>query len=316
MTSRRWFIAGMLVLFAGCSRAPVPVAGDTDPGESTATIVTSNYPLYYVTTRLLEGIETAPDVVLPTIDGDPTYWTPGPDQVQLLQSSDLIVLNGANAEPWLDLVSLDESRFFDTTARLTERLIPLDDAVQHQHGPEGEHSHQGYAFTTWLDPDLLAGQARALSERLAQYVRGKEGRLRDNLASLETDLSAIDTGLEVAFEPLRGRPVLFSHPVYQYLKRRYAIDGHSLHWEPDEEPSTADWIEFQEIRRDHPAIIMIWEDDPLPSTRDALEASGIAVVTFHTAANRPESGDYLSVMKANQRSIEAATSTSPSEPRQ
>lgn len=311
MTIRGLFVAGMLVLLAGCSREPAPAAGNTEHGEPAATIVTSNYPLYFATTRLLEGIESAPDVVFPTIDGDPTYWTPAPEQVQLLQSAELIVLNGANAEPWLDLVSLDESRFFDTTAGLADRLIPLEDAVRHQHGPEGEHSHQGYAFTTWLDPGLLAGQARALADRLVQVVPAEEARLRQNLASLEADLSDLDNRLAAAFEPLRGRPVLFSHPVYQYLERRYGIDGRSLHWEPDKEPSTGDWIELQELRGEHPATLMIWEDEPLPATRDALEESGISVITFQPAANRPDGGDYLGVMEANRQRMEAVTSASP-----
>ena len=310
MTSRQWLTAGVLVLLAGCSREPGPAGEDTDPVEPAATIVTSNYPLYFVTSRLLEGIESAPEVVFPEIDGDPTYWTPDPQQVQLLQSAVLIVLNGADAEPWLELVSLDESKFFDTTAGLAERLIPLEDAVQHQHGPEGEHSHQGYAFTTWLDPGLLAGQAGAMSVRLAQYVPAEEARLRQNLASLEADLADLDNGLEAAFEPLRGSPVLFSHPVYQYLERRYGIDGHSLHWEPDEEPSTGDWIELQQVLGEHPANLMIWEDDPLPATRDALEDGGISVITFQPAANRPESGDYLDVMESNRRRMEAASSAS------
>jgi len=312
MIHRAWCIAGLLVLLAACGHESAPSAGDTDHGESAAIIVTSNYPLYFVATRLLAGIDSAPEVVFPAIDGDPAYWTPDPEQIQLLQSAELIVLNGASAEPWLDLVSLDESRLFDTTASLAERLIPLKEAVRHQHGPEGEHSHQGFAFTTWLDPDLLAGQARALSNRLVQYVQEDEPRIRENLASLEADLSGLDTGLEAAFKPLRGQPVLFSHPVYQYLERRYNIYGHSLHWEPDEEPSTAGWIELQQIRGKHPATLMIWEDDPRPSTRDTLEAGGISVIIFRTAANRPDSGDYLSVMKANQRRIEAATSASPS----
>jgi zinc transport system substrate-binding protein len=56
---------------------------------------------------------------------------------------------------------------------------------------------------------------------------------------------------------------------------------------------------------------MIWEDEPLPATRDALDAAGIAVITFQPAANRPDSGDYLGVMEANRQRMEAVTSASP-----
>lgn len=179
MMNRRYLAVLSLLLVAACSRPADPVATTGDAVESRPTIVTSNYPLYFATTRLLEGIAGAPDVVFPTIDGDPTFWTPDPAQIELLQSADLVILNGANAEPWLDIVTLDQSRLFDTTAGLAGRLIPLEDAVQHQHGPEGEHSHQGTAFTTWLDPDLFAAQVSALSDRLALMVEGDEPRLRE-----------------------------------------------------------------------------------------------------------------------------------------
>ena len=245
------------------------------------------------------------------IAGDPAFWTPGPDQVGLLQSAELIVLNGADAERWLELVFLDDSRLFDTTADLHDRLIPLVDAVTHQHGPEGEHTHDGVAHTTWLDPTLLASQAAALAVRLKAVVPGQEGRVNDNLAALDADLDELDRSLRAAFDALDEEPVLFSHPVYQYLERQYELNGASVHWEPGESPSTGDWIELQDILRAHRAALMIWEDDPMPSTREQLEASGVSVVTFRTAANRPTSGDFLSVMTDNLRRLSDAVTAAP-----
>jgi zinc transport system substrate-binding protein len=178
-------------------------------------------------------------------------------------------------------------------------LIPLDDSVLHQHGPEGEHSHQGTAFTTWLDPLLAIEQARTITESLVEFAPMGETQFRDNLAKLEQDLLKLDADLLRLFARLDGQPVLFSHPVYQYLERRYGINGESVHWEPDEAPSTAAWIELQQVLATHRATIMIWEDQPLDETESRLGNANVISIPFHTGANRPDVGDYVSVMRDN-----------------
>jgi zinc transport system substrate-binding protein len=308
MIDRRKLPLVLVLLIAACGgddRQPATVdAAATNPASTL--VIASNYPLYYFASRITEGVESAPEIVFPDIDGDPAFWTPGAEQIQLLQSADVILLNGAGAESWLSQVTLDRARLVDTLAGIADRLIPLDDSVQHQHGPEGEHSHQGTAFTTWLDPQLAAAQANALVETLIELAPMLETQFRANLASLEQDLNELDARLADVFTRLGDRPVLFSHPVYQYLERRYGINGESLHWEPDEAPSTTDWIALTQLISSHPATIMLWEDEPLGETEARLSGSGIASVPFQTAANRPEEGDYLGVMRANAARLEQA----------
>ena len=301
MINRRILPLVLVLLVAACGgddRQPATVDAAA-PSPAKALVVASNYPLYYFASRIAEGVESAPEIVLPDIDGDPAFWTPGPEQIQLLQSADVILLNGAGAESWLSQVTLDRRRLADTSAGIVDKLIPLDDSVQHQHGPEGEHSHQGTAFTTWLDPQLATEQANILVETLVELAPESEAQFRANLANLEQDLAQLDASLADVFARLDGSPVLFSHPIYQYIERRYGINGESLHWEPDEAPSTPDWIALQQLTSSHPATIMLWEDEPLDETRARLADSGIFSVPFRTAANRPEEGDYLGVMRDN-----------------
>ncbi len=262
-------------------------------------VVTSNYPLYFFASRITAGVSTAPEIVFPDIDGDPASWIPDAEQIQLLQSADVVILNGAGAEPWLDLITIDRRRLLDTSVGFTDRLIPLEGAVAHQHGPEGEHSHQGMAFTTWLDPKLAIAQAHVVTNELIELAPIGEKQFRDNLAKLQQELMELDSQLAKAFTRLNGEPVLFSHPVYQYLQRRYGINGESVHWEPGEEPTTSAWIALQQILATHPATIMIWEDEPMLSTAERLSNASIAIVPFHTAANRPEEGDYFGIMRDN-----------------
>ena len=66
-----------------------------------------------------------------------------------------------------------------------------------------------------------------------------------------------------------------------------------MHWEPEVEPTTSDWIELQQMLARQAASFMVWEDEPLPATVERLSRMGLEVVAFHTAANRPEMGDFL-----------------------
>ncbi len=303
----RTLLVSVVLLVAACGGEERPTnSGDPSAPESKNTlVVTSNYPLYYFAARIAENVDVAPDIVFPDIEGDPAFWIPSAEQIQLLQSADVVVLNGAGAESWLNLITIDRRRLVDTSVSITGRLIPLEDSVQHQHGPEGEHSHQGTAFTTWLDPQLAIAQAQSVTNALIELAPSGETRFRDNMAKLEQELMQLDSQLAEVFAQLDGRPVLFSHPVYQYLQHRYGINGQSVHWEPEQVPTTSAWIAMQQITATHPATIMIWEDEPITSTAQRLSDAGVISVYFHTEANKPEQGDYLSVMRANGSRLES-----------
>jgi zinc transport system substrate-binding protein len=106
---------------------------------------------------------------------------------------------------------------------------------------------------------------------------------------------------------LDDHPVIFSHPVYQYLQERYNINGQSVHWEPDLEPGTKQWIDFGNLLRKHPAKIMFWEDTPLDSVRQKLKKMGVESFVFNPAGNKPHEGDYFSVMEQNLLAVKQAS---------
>jgi len=307
----RALIISVVLLVAACGGDGRQASSENPPATESrnALVVASNYPLYFFASRIAQDVDVAPEIVFPDIVGDPTFWTPGAEQIQQLQSADLVILNGAGAEPWLDLITINQRRLLDTTASISNRLIPLEDAVAHQHGPEGEHSHQGTAFTTWLDPQLAIEQSQIVTDALIKLAPAGEKQFRVNMARLEQELLSVDTQLAEVFAKLDGQPVLFSHPVYQYLQRRYSINGQSMHWEPDEAPSTPAWIALQQMLAMHAATIMIWEDEPLTPTIKQLSNAGITSVIFETLANRPDQGDYLSVMRSNERRLESVLSS-------
>jgi zinc transport system substrate-binding protein len=261
------------------------------------TVYTVNYPLQYFAERI-GGAHVR--VVFPVpVDADPAFWEPGVEQIRAYQQADLILLNGASYANWVKRVSLPESRLVDTSATFADRYIPTIDQATHSHGAAGEHQHGHVAFTTWLDPQQAISQATAIRDALMRRRPSAKAVFREGFASLQQDLQELDEQLATAIAEYKAQPLLFSHPVYQYLIRRYAIEGYELHWEPDSMPGPGEWRALDELLQQHPARLMIWEGMPEPEIVTALDQRGVETLVFEPVANQPTDGDYLSVMREN-----------------
>jgi zinc transport system substrate-binding protein len=260
-------------------------------------VATVNYPLAWAAEQLCG--DTA-EVYFPAPAGiDPAFWQPGSEELAAYQQSALIFLNGANYARWVAKVSLPTNRLRDTSRGFVDRLIEVDSGPLHSHGPEGDHSHGEQAFTVWLDLELLRQQVESMAVALAKELPIKNALLSWRRDETIAELGAMDEGLREVGEALAGAPLLYSHPVYQYLQRAYGFNGIALHWEPDQLPSEADLRELDQLLSGHPARLMLWEDEPLPGTRKQLEDRGIQVLVFRTLGNRPKRGDFSSEMAAN-----------------
>ena len=291
-------IALTAILFACTDDEP----GDPGPvaAKSKPIVVTSNYPLYFFASEI--AADTI-DVRFPSIDGDPAMWVPAGDDVGMLQGADLLILNGAGYEAWLAFATLPQDRILDTTAGVKDILLPIEEATVHQHGPQGQHSHEGTAFTTWLDPSLAIEQARAIKLGLTGLLPDQAASFQANFAGLEQRLLELDRSLARAFSDLGDQPVIFSHPVYQYLQQRYGINGRNVHWEPKLEPDTGEWIDFGNLLREHSATLMIWEAPPMPAVREKLAAMGVNSVVFSPAGNLQGGIDYFAAMDQNLEQV-------------
>jgi len=194
----------------------------------------------------------------------------------------------------------------ETTAAVTDRFIELESSSIHSHAPgAAEHGHAGTAFTTWLDPEMAGAQARAIHGALVATY-GANPAYDEGLERLEADLAALDAEFTAVFATAPGLLLLASHPVYQYFARRYDLRVESLLWEPGEDPSEEAWAEFARVVEKHPAKMMLWEGPPHPETARRLESLGIRVAVVEPCATAPETGDYLTVMRANVASLKAA----------
>jgi zinc transport system substrate-binding protein len=306
MTEKHFFRVVAVVIvtleLAGCSSEEAGETETRDSEDGKPVVSVSNYPLQYFVERLVSPLV---DVRFAAgASGDPAYWNPEPEDVSAMQAADMIVLNGAAYEQWLSKVSLPQSKLVDTSAGFRDQLISLEESVTHSHGLEGEHEHAGTAFTTWLDMTLAIEQARAVKQALVARWPEHAASFEEQYAKLEKDLRSLDEDLKAAVASASDRTVVFSHPVYQYFQRRYGIKARSVHWEPDQAPDETMWAELQESLRAYPARWMIWEGEPNSAVAARLRKLGLESLVFDPCSTAPDSGDFLTVMRQNIKSLQ------------
>jgi len=267
------------------------------------TVYTVNYPLSYFAQRIggagLEVVFPAPPEL------DPAFWVPTPEEILAYQKADLILLNGADYAKWAKLATLPKEKLVNTSVAFRDSFIVIPNAITHSHGPSGKHSHAGTVFTTWIDFTLADAQAQAVYEAFLARGLADSLTLRRNFEALREDIRALDDSLLALTRGQRKLPLLASHPIYQYFARRYAPNLVSVTWEPGEAPSEAQWEHLSSLLKERGVAWMIWEGEPLAATRKRLSQMGIHSVVFDPCANRPTTGDFLSVMRQNLRNLRA-----------
>lgn len=310
----RFLLSCLTVLIAACKPAEQP--GATAPSDAPTAVtapaaksnqpqvLVANYPLQYFAQRIAgDAVEVR---FLAPNDEDPAFWQPDETAITAFQGADLILMNGATYSKWADKITLPESKTVDTSASFKASLIQVNETSTHSHGPGGEHSHSGTAFTTWIDFKQASLQAKTVRDALIRLVPAAKQAMETSYDNLQDELNTLDDRMSVLSRRLVNQPLVASHPVYHYLARRYGMSLKALLWEPENVPDDKAMADLNGILSGHRARWMIWEGTPAPESIEKLEAVGLKSVVFDPCGNVPENGDFMSVMKANLEALEKA----------
>ena len=288
------FAFSLIVIFLGCSES------QTAPEEKqTKEVYTVNYPLYYFTKRMApEGV----GVFFPVPkDVDPAFWVPTTQETLAFVKADLIILNGADYAKWTQKVSLPSSKLVNSSKAFEKELLYIESS-NHSHGPKGEHSHTGTAFTTWLDMQQAIKQAESIKNALLLMEPKEKEHIEQSFLKLKHELEELDKGFKNAFSNPH-RPIIASHPIYQYFARAYGLNLKALLWEPEMKIDAKAQDEINDLLAGHPAKVMIWEGKTTAENLDYIQSLGLQNIVIEPCMNRPENGDFMTQMKENLKNL-------------
>ncbi|MEM6593764.1 MAG: zinc ABC transporter substrate-binding protein [Pseudomonadota bacterium] len=270
--------------------AMVVLATNAALAEDRPRIVAVNQALHDFAERLLG--DTA-EVVFPVPEGiDPSFWRPSISDISMIQSADLILLNGAGFASWIDRVSLPRARIVTTSSKIENQFI-VTESITHSHGDGGEHSHEGLASYTWLDPMLAVAQAEAIAAAVISRDLAPAQDVETRLADLRTDLTELDAMSGDALAALKGTAMIATHPRYQYFARRYDLSIASLEWDAGATPTEEQLRELERLSDELDASVLIWEARPAPEAFEMTASLGLQSVVFEPWASGGEAGNFI-----------------------
>lgn len=276
----------LLPLLALVLTASLSACGsDSDDGRPT--VVTSFYPLEYVTRQLAGENVRVVNLTAPGVE--PHDLDPSPRQVAEVADADLVVFE-SELQPAID--NAVEQNAGDHSLDVAPH-VDLDEENPH----------------FWLDPIRLAQAAEAIEERLAKVDPDHADDFAANLATLTTTLEALDRDYRSGLAECERNLVVTSHDAFGYQEKyglRFApIAGLS----PDAEPSPAHLSELRSLIEKEHITTVFSETLASPKMAETLSHDlGLeaAVLDPVEGVAKGSSSDYVSIMRANLAALQKA----------
>jgi zinc transport system substrate-binding protein len=304
-----WKQASLLGVTVILFTSAIAVGLVDEPGgdDFRPSVVASTYPLGYLA-RQIGGNELVVTVLIPP-NQEVHSFHPTTQDWLAANRADVLVYNGAGADPWFadellpDLDTRDKV-VVDTTAGL-DLLAGHDDGDDdHDRGSTDPH--------TWLSPWMALKQGEAIYMALRD-VMGTEG-LDANWLALEARLVALDGEYAARLSNATRDEVIVSHEAYGYLSDRYGFEQHRvIGISAEEQPSVSaisDLVTFMEDRAIYSVFVdPVYSDDYASTIKQELEdrtGERVRVLTLYFCLGPVEGLDYLQQLEANLAALAIA----------
>ncbi len=234
-------VGAISLAVAGCA-GPVTQDGASEATGDGLRIVTTTTQLADVTRELVGDAAEVTSLLQP--GGSAHTFDPGPTALEALAAADLLVINGAGLETWLD--STVEASGFDGTTVDTSADLDLiaaeDDPHEgHDHDDDAHaddeahadeatedadhegHDHGEFDPHVWTDPANVIVQAEAIRD--AVVAADPEADIAASAAAYLEQLAALDEWMRASIEqaPVDERRIVTTHDTFGYLERAFDV---------------------------------------------------------------------------------------------
>ncbi len=291
-------------------------------------VKTSFYPMYEFTRQVAGDLAEVENLIPPGVEAHD--WEPTPQDMAGITEADVLVYNGAGMEGWVDQV-LESIQGTGVSAIEASKGIEIMEgtAHSHDHGEEGDHSHDEHAHEhaeeghhhhhggldphVWLSPAMAVKQVRNIEAGLAEAAPEHREAFKANADAYVTKLEALDKEFRDGLKDAKRKDFITQHAAFGYLAREYGLTQVPIAGlSPDQEPSAAQMAEVIEFAKEHDVKTIFFETLVSSNVAETI-ASEIGASTSvlnpiegltdeDTAANL----DYIAIMRQNLEALQKA----------
>jgi len=297
------------LFLTGCSAPEQSVPVKTEVQKPV--IVTSFFPITHLVQKIV-GDQAEVVQLLPT-GAEAHDYSPTPEQMKIIEKSDLVIVLGESMEPYT--AKLEQERIAKNQAFLdfTETVMTIEVAEgkheekghdeTEEHGAENDaHHHEWRDPHIWLSPRAYSQMADVIISEIQKTLPNIT--IDSSVTALKSELIGLDNEYTEGLKECSQRTFVTSHEAFAYLARDYNLTQVSVTGiSPEEEPSPKTMIDIIErIKREKITALF---SEPLVSQKlintIALE-TGAKTYLLHPleslSAGETSLG-YVGVMKQN-----------------
>ena len=194
-------------------------------------VATDIPPVHSLVSQVMGDLGT-PKLIVPP-GTSPHGYAMRPSEARALQDADVTFWMGPDLTPWLgraiksltgNAINVALSNSEDLVRHPFRTGATFDSHDHHDHGDHGDE-HEGLDPHLWLDPDNARILLGAISATLAGLDPTHADTYRANAAQAKKAIAVLTRELDVALQPIRGRPFIVFHDAYQYFEHRFNVDA-------------------------------------------------------------------------------------------
>jgi ABC-type Zn uptake system ZnuABC Zn-binding protein ZnuA len=204
---RIFFILSIIVLLLGsCQPA-------TSPVHSLPRVLAVESFLADIA-RNVAGDRLAVESLIP-VDADPHAYQPSPQDAVKITNADVLILNGANLESFLDPILKNAVK--------GQRIISASDGLIPRPDPAGQHPEGDPHF--WLDPNNVIKYVGNIQDGLSRADPAGASSYASNAQKYVGDLENLDIWIrsQVQNVPQPRRLLVTNHETFGYFAERYGF---------------------------------------------------------------------------------------------
>lgn len=236
---------------------------------------------------------------------EPHEYDPKPGDLAAIYKSKLLIVNGANLEPWVEKIK------DDLISRQTS-VITASDGIKllMKNGQPDPH--------VWLDPVSAQQMVLNIRDGIIKVDPTNESFYRENADNLIVKLINLDNLYRKSLFNCKQDTIIASHRVFGYLENRYKFKQSSLAGlSPDEEPSSQRIAELVTVINQKNIKYILTETLISPKLSDTLaRETGATVQIFNpleslTRKELDENENYFTIQDTNRSILVAALQCTP-----
>jgi zinc transport system substrate-binding protein len=265
-------------------------------------VVTSFYPLYFFASQI--GGKYADVTNLTPIGAEPHDYEPTPLEIARIQTSNMLVINGAGLEVWGDKII---ENLKNTQVRI---VIVGNDIANQQVEKEGKKNQDPHV---WLSPVLAKKIVNAILDGYLKIDKKNRNYYYANANKLLSELDNLDNDYKKGLANCLQNNIITSHAAFGYLATAYVLHQIPITGlSPDAEPSAKQLAEISRFAKKNNVKYIFFESLVSPKLAETIANEiGVNTLVLDPIEGISKDGEkqgenYFSIMKENLNNLKKA----------